>query len=418
MPFLTHKLFPGFDTKALADTVLLSRIMLLSPMLLGISNLFATITQTFKKFFVYALAPIFYNVGIIVGILVLYPVFGITGLAYGVALGSLLHMLIQLPIVIRQGFLPRLQIAIKWSSLVEVLKHSLPRTLALSMPKIVFLIFVSLASTLAAGTISVFNLSYNLQSVPLAIIGVSYSLAAFPVLVEYFTNQEMDKFRSHVIGPIRQIIFWSLPIVALFIVLRAQIVRVILGTGNFDWSDTRLTAASLALFIISVVAQSIVMLLIRAYYAAGRTWKPLLLNIVSATATVLFAYLFVYIFNTYHHVQDFFEGLLRIKNVPGSSVIMLSLAYSVGMFLSLGLLWYSFKRDFNPDVKSFGITKTMVHSVSASLLLGAVSYVMLQITAHIFSKDTTLGVFGHGFFAGIIGIFVAGVYLLLLKNEE
>src|SRR5690606_25115168 len=133
---------------------------------------------------------------------------------------------------------------------------------------------VSLASTLTVGAISVFNLSYNLQSVPLSLIGVSYSVAAFPTLVEYFNGRNLREFMHHVMIPIRQIIFWSTPVITLFIVLRAQIVRVILGTGNFDWSDTRLTAAALALFIISVVAQSIVLLLIRAYYAAGRTWKP------------------------------------------------------------------------------------------------------------------------------------------------
>lgn len=418
MPLLIQKLFPGFNQVALNQTVLLSRIMLFSPILLGISNLFATITQTFKQFFVYALSPIFYNLGIIVGILILYPYFGFAGLAYGVVLGSFLHMLIQLPVIVKHGFFPVLQFSIKWSSLLEILKHSLPRTFTLSIPKIVFLFFISLASTLGSGTISVFNLSYNLQSVPLAIIGVSYSLAAFPVLVEFFTNKEMEKFKSHVVGPMRQIIFWSLPVVTLFIVLRAQIVRVILGTGNFDWSDTRLTAASLALFVISVVAQSITILLIRAYYAAGKTWKPLFLNIFSAGCTIFFAYMFVYIYQHYSFIQDFFEALLRIKNVPGSAVIMLSLAYSVGMFLSLLFLWVSFKKDFQVNMRVFGIGKTILQSLLASLVMGVVAYLLLQITRHIFSTETTLGVFAHGFVSGIGAIMVGGGYLLFIKNEE
>ena len=346
MPSLVKMLFPGFSEELIIQTIQLSRIMLLSPILLGISNLFATITQAFKKFFVYALAPVFYNLGIILGIVFLYPLFGINGLAYGVALGALLHMLIQLPVIVRQGFIPKISFSIIWENIREVIIHSLPRTITLSLSKIVFLIFISIASTLVTGTISVFNLSYNLQSVPLAIIGVSYSVAAFPILVDYFNTQNYKKFMSHVMGPIRQIVFWSLPVIALFVVLRAQIVRVILGTGNFDLSDTRLTAASLALFIISVVAQSIVLLLIRAYYASGKTWKPLWITLSSAFFTVIFAYLFLYLFNTYEPIQLFFEKILRIQNVPGSSVVMLSLAYSVGMFLNLYLLWKSFKRDF------------------------------------------------------------------------
>lgn len=417
MPWLAGYLFPGFGAYELSQTILLSRIMLLSPILLGVSNLFATITQAFKQFFVYALAPIFYNLGIIIGIIFLYPHFGIAGLGYGVALGALLHMLIQLPVIIRHGLVPKFTLNIDWSYIKEVVKHSLPRTITLSMSKIVFLIFVSIASTLVSGTISVFNLSYNLQSVPLAIIGVSYSVAAFPILVEFFNNKNHEEFMAHVMIPIRQIVFWSLPVISLFIVLRAQIVRVILGTGNFDWSDTRLTAASLALFIISVVAQSVILLLIRAYYASGRTWKPLWITLGSSVATVIFAHVFISLFNQVPDVRDFFEGLLRIQNVEGSSIIMLSLAYSVGMFLNLILLWQSFKRDFSFDA-DYGIKRSFLQSTIASLIIGIVSYAMLQFIDPFFSQDTTMGVLGHGFISGITGIVFGCIFLFSVKNKE
>ncbi len=418
MPYFLGILFPGFEGEVLNQTILLSRAMLLSPILLGISNLFATITQAFKKFFVYALAPVFYNIGIIIGIVGFYPLFGALGLAYGVILGALLHMLIQLPVVVRQGFLPKLSFSIVWSNIRDVVSHSLPRTITLSLSKIVFLIFVSIASTLVVGTISVFNLSYNLQSVPLAIIGVSYSVAAFPVLVDYFNSKRYEEFISHVMGPIRQIVFWSLPVISLFVVLRAQIVRVILGTGNFDWSDTRLTAASLALFIISVVAQSIVLLLIRAYYAAGRTWRPLWITLSASVVTVLCAYLFVHVFNSYEGVQYFFEKLLRIQNVSGSSVVMLSLAYSVGMFLNLGLLWKSFTRDFKYERGAYGIKKSFIQSGIASLLMGIVGYGMLNISDSYFSQETTIGVLMHGFVSGVVALIIGVAFLLIIKNKE
>lgn len=418
MPFLIKILFPGFSEDAIIQTTQLSRIMLLSPILLGISNLFATITQTFKRFFVYALTPVFYNIGIILGILFLYPLFGVVGLAYGVAFGALLHLLIQLPVVVKKGYFPKLSFKINWSDIKEVVGHSLPRTITLSLSKIVFLIFISIASTLIVGTISVFNLSYNLQSVPLAIIGVSYSVAAFPILVEYFNANNHEKFMSHVMGPIRQIVFWSLPVISLFIVLRAQIVRVILGTGNFDWSDTRLTAASLALFIISVVAQSIVFLLVRAYYAAGKTWKPFWITLFASSCTVLFAVAFVHIFNNVEYVRNFFEVLLRIKDVPGSSVIMLSLAYSVGMFLNLFVFWKSFKKDFKYKSGIYGIRKSFFQSAVASLTMGIVGYILLNLTDKLFNQDTTIGVFGHGFISGFIAIMFGLAFLLFVKNNE
>jgi len=417
MPFLAQKLFPGFATEEIQRTVVLSRIMLLSPVLLGISNLFATITQSFKQFFVYALAPVFYNIGIILGILVFYPLFGVVGLAYGVSLGALLHMLIQLPVIIRHGLVPKFSLDINWTSIKEVVKHSLPRTITLSMSKIVFLIFVSIASTLISGTISVFNLSYNLQSVPLAIIGVSYSIAAFPVLVDFFNKNNHEEFMYHVMIPIRQIVFWSLPVISLFIVLRAQIVRVILGSGNFDWSDTRLTAASLALFIVSVIAQSIVLLLIRAYYASGKTWKPLWITLSSSVFTIAFAYIFLSVYNTQPYLQLFFERLLRIEGVEGSSVIMLSLAYSMGMFLNLLLLWLAFKKDFNFK-NGFGIKRSFMESFTASAIIGIVSYFMLQLTDPYFSQETVIGVFGHGFVSGITGIVIGITFLCMVNNKE
>ncbi len=418
MPFLISLLFPGFGGEALSQIILLSRIMLLSPIILGISNLFATITQSFKKFFVYALAPVFYNIGIIFGIMFFYPSFGPLGLAYGVVLGALLHMFIQIPVIIKQRFVPKISTKIIWKNIREVVRHSLPRTITLSLSKIVFLVFVSIASTLAVGTISVFQLSYNLQSVPLAIIGVSYSVAAFPILVDYFNSEKYEEFIAHVMGPIRQIVFWSLPIISLFIVLRAQIVRVILGTGNFDWSDTRLTAASLALFIISVVAQSIILLLIRAYYAAGKTWKPLWITLTASISTIIFAYLFLYIFKNVSSVKNLFESLLRIKDVAGSSVVMLSLAYSVGMFLNLALLWNSFKKDFKYNHNIYGIKKSFIQSFFASLIIGLVSYGMLNLTESFFNQDTSISVFAHGFVSGVTAIVFGLLFLILIKNKE
>lgn len=417
MPYIAPQLFPGFNGVEIQEVVLLSRIMLLSPVILGVSNLFATITQAFKKFFVYALAPVFYNIGIILGIVFLYPQFGVAGLGYGVVLGALLHMAIQLPVIIGEGFTPKITLNIDWDHIKKVIKHSLPRTITLSMSKIVFLIFVSIASALVTGSISVFTLAYNLQSVPLAIIGVSYSVAAFPILVDHYNSQNHQKFIAHVMGPIRQIIFWSLPIISLFIILRAQIVRVILGTGNFDWTDTRLTAAALALFIISVVAQSIVLLFIRAYYAAGRTWKPLWMTLVSSVITIILGYIFVTLYNSLPELKVLAESFLRIQGVTGSSVIMLPLAYSFGMFINLGLLWYGFKRDFI-YTGDYGLLKTFIQSLMASIIIGIIAYVNLRIFDSYFNSETVLGVFGHGFASGIIAVIVGFVFLRLVKNHE
>ena len=95
MPLLAHLIAPGFTSFYQDKLIMLSRIMLLSPILMGLSNLFGTVTQLFRKFFIYSLSPIFYNFGIIIGVIFLYPIFGIYGLAIGVAFGALMHFGVQ-----------------------------------------------------------------------------------------------------------------------------------------------------------------------------------------------------------------------------------------------------------------------------------------------------------------------------------
>jgi len=194
IPSLSASIFPGFSAEEHSVLVTLTRILLLSPILLGISNLFGSITQTFRRFFVYALSPVFYNIGIIVGMLFFYPVWGISGLVWGVVLGALLHLSIQIPVVVRQHLMPRLIFSLDRSLLRRVVLLSLPRTLGLSAHHIAFIVLVGLASLMVEGSISIFSLSWNLQSVPLAIIGVSYSVAAFPTLARLYSSSEVEKF--------------------------------------------------------------------------------------------------------------------------------------------------------------------------------------------------------------------------------
>lgn len=418
MPWLTRISAPGFSGEQLHTLVQLSRIMLLSPLLLGLSNLLGTVTQAFKKFFVYALSPIVYNLGIIIGATVLYPHFGIAGLAWGVVLGALMHVAIQMPVIIKHGFIPRLR-AIRDASVIrEVTKVSIPRTLGLSLSKITLLVLTGIATLMPEGSVSVFNFAFALQSVPLAIIGVSYSTAAFPVLVDSFTANNIREFIQHVLRPARQIIFWSLPVVVLFIVLRAQIIRVILGTGQFTWSDTRLTAAALALFVISVLAQSLILLLVRGYYAAGKTYRPFTINLISSVLTVIAAFGLLATFRNIPEFKYFLESLFRIEYIPGTEIIILPLAYSIGAWCNYAILWQFFRKDLAHEHATDHVGRTLRQSLLAAVSMGFVAYQMLQVFDNIFNINTFSGIFLQGFCSGIIGIVFGVALLLAMKNEE
>lgn len=416
MPFLAPRIAPGFTADQISLLITTSRWMLLSPLFIGLSNLIGTVTQLFKNFFVFSLSPIFYNIGILCGIFFLYPLFGVYGLALGVVIGALLHLCVQIPVVFSHGFFPSFK-KVNWKEIWSVIKISLPRTLTLSCGSLAFLSLIAIASTLKSGSISLFNFAFNLQSVPVGVIGISYSVAAFPVLVRSFSSKDMNTFINHVVGSAKQIIFWSLPVISLVIVLRAQIVRVALGTNTFSWSDTRLTAAAAALFVVSLVTQSLVLLFVRGYYASGNTKKPLIVNVSSSIATIVFAFFLIRLFKNDSSLLYWIEGLMRVRGVPGTEMFALPIAFVLGSVLNFFLIWTMFKKDFLKGIKS-GIFKTFIHSLFASVSMGAVAYLMLNIFDDIFTTHTGLGIFAQGFFSGIIGISVGVAVLVVLKNDE
>lgn len=416
MPKIATLIVPGFTLEMQTKVVELSRIMLLSPVLLGLSSIFGSITQLFRKFLSYSLSALLYNAGLIVGIVFLYPIWGIFGLAFGIVFGALMHFLIQAFTSTRCGFTPTFSRSINFGDIKKVILVSLPRTLGLSFNHIAIILVTSVASFLASGSISIFNLSLNLQSVPLGIIGLAFSVAAFPTLTRAFSTGQIGEFKQQLKNTARQIVFLSLPMTFLFIVLRAQIVRVVLGSGAFSWENTRLVAASLALFSISIVAQGLMHLFSRTYYASGNTNRPLLVNFISSTSIVIFSILFLHLFQNIQFFKHFIESLLKVSDLPGTDILMLPLAYSCGTLLNLSLLWIFIKRDFMPG--EIFIFKTFFQSLSASFFIGLVSYLSLNFFATVFDIDTFWGILLQGALSGILGILAGIIVLYLLKSEE
>ena len=416
LPYVLPVLFGGF-TQATAESNLLtlSRVMLLSPILLGLSTLLGSITQAYRKFFLVAVAPLLYNLGIIMGVWLFYPIFGIAGLAYGVVLGAFLHMAIQLPFVIKHGLVPRFG-HIDLTVLGQVLSLSLPRTIALSAHHITILILIALATRSTEGAAAVFTYAYTLQSVPLSIIGVSYSVAAFPTLAKLVSQGEQAAFLNQMVAAVRHIVFWSLPAMVLFIVLRAQIVRTIFGSGAFDWADTRLTAAALALFMLSIIAQSLMLLFVRGYYAAGETRKPLVISLIALVTTVVSTMALVHLFTTNLTFRFFVEVLLRVTDIPGTDVLMLPLSFSLGMLLATTLLWWTFQHDFTTFFSR--VSTLLFHGFGASVIIGVVSYGLLQLLDDVFNLETRIGIFSQGALAGLGGILAGIIILKLLNNHE
>ncbi len=416
-PWLVPKLLPGFvNDPALGDLILSMRIMLLSPFFLGLSNLFSSLTQMNHRFLVYAASPVVYNAGIIAGVLIGYPALGITGLAWGVALGAFFHMAIQIPFLVSERLFPKFTFAVSWPDIRKIVFTTLPRTITLSANQLASFVLVSLASLMSVGSISVFNFAFNLQSVPLTLIGASYSSAVFPTLSRMLFKGHIAEFKEKMIASAQHIIFWSMPITILFIVLRAQIVRTVLGAGKFDWADTRMTAAMLAIFAISTIGQSLIVLFVRSFYAEGKTARPLIINAISAVTIVVTAYLLDKAFFAYPLFRYFLESLMKVDGQVGSSVLVLALAYTIGVALNTVLHWIVYEKVYPGFTKP--VFNTLFQTFSASVIMGYVAFQSLRLFAMVFPLTKVWGIFLQGFCSAIFGLVAFVFMLMLLKNAE
>ncbi|HEU4677580.1 MAG TPA: lipid II flippase MurJ [Candidatus Paceibacterota bacterium] len=400
-PDVVRYFFPGFveHTDILIPLI---RLLLLQPLLLGISSLLGVITQIEHRFVLYAISPLIYNLGIILGVVVLYPIFGIEGLAFGVVLGALGHVCIQLPFILKSPLRPRLTLRFDPTDMVAVFRTSLTRAVTLSLHQLVLIGLIGFASIMTVGSVSVFQFAFNLQSVPLAIIGMSYSVAAFPLLAKLYAEKKHELFSENITTALRHIFFWSLPAITLFIVIRAQFVRVVLGSGEFDWSDTRLTAAVLAVFVVSLVSQGMHLLLVRALYAVGNTRLPFYVTLGSSTLALLFGFYFYSLFVEHGFVYRYFESLMRLDGVPGVEVLALPMGYSLALIIhSIVLLVVARKALY---VRLRPLVRSFYTSAVAAFFGGYVAYATLSYFGTSYEADTLMTVLSEGFVAGLGGL--------------
>lgn len=413
-PYFLKIIVPDMYYSNPLELVLMTRILLFQPILLSLSSFFGSFAQAQKKFLLYSMSPIMYNVGIIFGIILFYPLYGMYGLVLGVVLGAMLHVGILIPFT-GQLYIPKFS-KIYFSDIKKLISHSIPRTFAMMSNQMLLVCITFFAGLLTTGSIAIFNLAYNLQSVPLAIIGVSYSLAAFPSLALFFQEKRFDEFYELLSRAMRHVFFWSLPVVACFIVLRAQIVRVILGSGNFDWNETILVAAALALFTISLVAQSASQVLIRAFYAMGKTMYPFIATIISFILTLLCMSLLFIPNLISSDLVLYFETLFKVDVVASSLVLLLPIAFTIGQWVLFAMLLLGIGQLRKIFSKQFFLS--ISQSFAGAGVIALTSYVSLQLFSGIFDLNTFIGITAQGFISGIVGLVSGFAFLIIIGNKE
>ncbi|MBP9751844.1 MAG: murein biosynthesis integral membrane protein MurJ [Candidatus Moranbacteria bacterium] len=351
-PALVSVVAPGFSEEKQALTTELTRIMLLSPIFLGISAVFGGVLISFRRFVAYSLAPLLYNLGIILGIILLVPLFGISGLAWGVVAGAVLHMLVQIPAIRDSGFRSALfRVGLPFDSSVRrVVKLMIPRSIGMAANQVGLLLTTVFASSLVSGSLAVFTLAWNIQSIPLGLFAVAFSLAAFPALSISVSKKDDREFFLTLSRTVRRILFFVVPLSLFFIIFRAQFVRVILGSGQFDWADTIATFGVLGWLSASLFAQGLIPLFARGFYAKQDTKTPLSIALIAEAVHI---------------------ALIPLL-LPRFGVDALAIAFSVGSVVNFSLLFLSLRKKV-PGWNDREILSGSARILSAALLAGLVA---------------------------------------------
>lgn len=422
-PYFVSLIAPGFSEGKKETTAVLMRIMFLSPILLGASNIMTGILQVFHRFLATALAPVMYNAGIIFGILFLTPYFGIQGLAWGVVLGGAMHFLIQVPAFFNSGFkIYDLQFKIKnfkHPGVLKTLKLMAPRSLGLGAGQFNTIVITAIASTLSAGSIAVFNLANNFSSIMANAMSVSLSTALFPKMTLAYLKENKKEFESKFSTAFAQIIFLTVPLSIILFMLRAQIVRIVLGWGKFSWLDTRLTAACLGIFSIGLFAQGLIFILSKTFYAAHNTKTPAVISTATVLLNIAMSFLFVWVLKSPGFFRGALENILKLQGIDDISVVGLALAYSITIILEVILLSFFIHKN----LRMFHFKK-LAGSLAKALIAGFFMIVVIffakqEVAAYPqVDMQTFFGVFLQLAISGLLGV---GAYILIsyiIKSEE
>lgn len=394
-PILVPLIAPGFAGEKLETTIWLTRLMLISPVFLGMSAVMGGILQSRRRFLAFSLAPVLYNIGIIFGAWFLAPHLGVYGVGIGVILGAFLHFITQASVAFSLGLrrLPRPDF--KDAGIRRIIKLMIPRTLGLAVTQLNLIVILALASTVGVGSVAVFQLAQNLQSFPLGLFGISFAIAAFPLMAEAAGRKDDEAYKDALGNASRKIFFLMIPTMALFILLRAQIVRIILGEGFFDWDDTIRTADVLGWFAVSLFAQGLVPLFMRAFYALQEVKTPILITAGAEIFSIILA--------------------LLLKGPFG--IAGLAMAFSASAAIQIFLLALHLrKRKGALGEGEFALSALKV--VAATFALCAVAFPIRQLVGTIYPLRTFLQVFMQALLSTLGGLSAFLVVAWLLRSPE
>ncbi len=396
-PSIIKILAPGIaiEPERFKLTISLMRVLFLSPIIFAASSVMGGILRSFKRFLLYAIAPIFYDVGIIIGIVFLSKYWGIFGVAVGTILGAFFHFLAQFAGATALGFKFKFIFPFKHKGVRKLIKLIIPHIMGIAANQINTLVFIFLASRLLQGDITIFNYANTIQNLPIGLFSISLALAAFPTLASLASQKRKEEFANVFSDTARQILFWIIPTSAIIFALRAQLVRIIVGSKNFSWGATVATYQTLGYFAIGMFAVGLLPLLSRTFYAMNDTLTPFWAGFVSVIASIV--------------------GGSYFSNKMGVSG--LGLAFIIATIINILILIILLKLRLK-DIKMDKVLKMLTKILPATAVMLIIMQIVKYWIAPQVNMQTFSGIIYQGSLAGIAGIAVYCSICLVLKCEE
>lgn len=391
-----YALAPGFAQRPelFALAVALTRIQLVSAILFGLGGLIGGVLNAHRVFFIPALTPAMYQLGIIFGALVLAPSMGIYGLAWGVVLGALAYVFVQIPALVKQKGTYSLTFGLENSDVRKVILLMGPRLLGVAVVQLNFWVNTRLASSMRDGSVTSLGLGFSLMIMAQAAIAQSVATAAMPTFSAQHALGKLDEMRSSLAASLRGILLLALPASIGLILLRVPLVSFLYQRGKFDAEDVQLVAWVLLWYATGLIGHSVMEILTRAFYAQHDTKTPVIIGTIAMILNVVFS-------------LGFARGFEQIGWMPHGG---LALANSVATAIEAIALFIFMHRRLN-GIEGNHIARGLIAGALASLGMAGGLWFWLQATGGLARWIVALG--------GVaVGGIIYGLGLLLLRVPE
>ncbi len=393
-PVLTKLLVPGFTGQQLSNTIGLMRLFMLSPIIFTISNFFTSILSSYKKFLILSIAPILYNIGILIGLFFFYPHLGLYGLGLGVILGALMHLLVQAPAVFSEGFRWKPVFDFNNEAVKKIAKLFFPRILGMDISQISLIIGTTVGSILASGSVATFNLAINLQASPIGIFAVSIATATFPLLSEHYVTKNDEAYVSALAKSFILVLFFIIPITVLMVIYGSLLVRIGYDHGKATWPEIVALFTTFGILSFSVIPQSLSPLLSRSFYSRQNTLIPVTVNMVSIVLDAVLAYV-----------------LGKAYGLSGISWGFMIACTFDALLMFFALRWFLNKSQVSLKEFDSQLSNFIPRILAASIIMGFVAYVGIYIMGHLVHTTNTIDLLfisGISLAVALIAFFVIG----------